>query len=521
MKISLDLVSDRQRRDAVRSKWRQAGWYGQAGVAQTIRASVERHHDNIIFFARADGGADAVGIGALHEEGLALAGSLRAVGVEPGTSLLIQAPADRSGSSALIAGWALGACVIPVPVTTSADEIGHIVAETSATTLLASSEWRGMTLAGALAARCEELGLNRVIALGSDLPKADLGHIEPPLTTEPALILYTSGSTAKPKGVVHSHETLLFGLDLAPPDPTSRTLASFPAGHVASLYGVMRPLITGDYTVILDRWSARRAVELIHEHRISASAGTPFFLQTLLDEADRAGTDISSLKQFLCGAAAVPPALVARAERQGILTWRTYGSTEHPAISSGLPEDPLDKRLRTDGRVVAVNEVRVVDPSGTDLPDGVDGEIVSRGPKQFLGYQDARLDHEAFLDGTWFRTGDTGHFDEDRYLVITGRLKDIIIRGGENISAREIEEVLLAHPGVDDVAVCAGTDPMYGEVPVAVIVGSPDLESVISWCRDAGLATHKLPARVLHVDQLPRNPSGKILKRDLVGLLGT
>jgi acyl-CoA synthetase (AMP-forming)/AMP-acid ligase II len=319
--------------------------------------------------------------------------------------------------------------------------------------------------------------------------------------------------------VQHTHETLLFGLTMVPPDPTSRTLACFPAGHVASLYGVLRPMISGDFAVVMDRWSARRAAELVEEHRITASAGTPFFLQTLLDEADGAGRDISSLTRFLCGAAAVPPALVARALDRGIVTWRTYGSTEHAAISSGGPDDPPEKRQHTDGKVTPGNEVRLVDEQGHDVPEGEEGEVVARGPKQFVGYQDTALDAEAFLDGTWFRTGDLARLDPDGHLVITDRVKDIIIRGGENISAREVEEVLLAHPDVAQVAVCAAPDPVFGEVPAAVVVGSPTLESLLEHCASAGLAPFKHPARLVLVDDLPPTTAGKVVKRGLRPLL--
>src|SRR5206468_3000376 len=149
-------------------------------------------------------------------------------------------------------------------------------------------------------------------------------------------------------------------------------LATFPAGHVASLLGLLRPLAAGGTTVVMDRWSARHAAALIEEHRVTVSAGTPFFLATLLDEADRSGRDISSLQRFLCGAAAVPPSLVARAEAAGIVTWRTYGSTEHPAIAAGGPDDPPDKRMFTDGRVAAGNEVRLLDERGVDVATGAE-----------------------------------------------------------------------------------------------------------------------------------------------------
>jgi acyl-CoA synthetase (AMP-forming)/AMP-acid ligase II len=280
----------------------------------------------------------------------------------------------------------------------------------------------------------------------------------------------------------------------------------------------------GGTTVMMDRWSARAAAALVEEHRLTVSAGTPFFLSTLLDEAERSGRDLSSLQRFLVGAAAVPPALVSRAEAAGIVSWRTYGSTEHPAISSGGPDDPAEKRMLTDGRVTPGNEVRLVDESGVDVAPGEEGEIVARGPKQFLGYQDPAADETAFLDGTWFRTGDLARFDADGYLVVTDRVKDIIIRGGENISAREVEEVLARHPAVEDVAVCAAPDELWGEVPCAFVVvrdgnEAPAAVALEEHARAHGLAAHKVPGRVMIVDDLPRTAAGKVRKRDLRELL--
>ena len=349
----------------------------------------------------------------------------------------------------------------------------------------------------------------------------DPPHDPPRSPAEVACVLYTSGSTGLPKGVQHTHETLLTGLGAAS-DPTVRTLTSFPAGHVASMLGLLRPLTGGGTTVVMDRWSARRVARIIEEYRITASAGTPFYLATLLDEAERSGRDISSLSRFLVGAATVPPALVARAEAAGIVTWRTYGSTEHPAIAGGSADDPPDKRRLTDGRVGPGNEVRIVDEHLVDVAPGEEGEILARGPRQFIGYRDASLDAEAFVDGTWFRTGDQGRLDADGFLTITDRVKDIIIRGGENISAREVEDVLAEHPLVDEVAVCAAPDDTFGEVVGAFVRVRPGvaadpltLDALRTFAADAGLAAHKLPARLVVLDDFPRTAAGKVRKRDL------
>ncbi len=360
---------------------------------------------------------------------MTLAGGLQAIGLDVGETVIIQAAAAAASTAALIAVWTAGGVVVPLVATAGPDEVAHVVAETGARVVIV----RVLMACGRSGRPSRGAGVEHVLVLGDEVgsvgtPVGRLPAAEPrgrgrPDPWDVCLILYTSGSTAAPKGVQHTHETLLFGLSIVPADATTRMLASFPAGHVASLLGLLRPLTVGGTTVVMDRWSARRAAELVEEHRLTTSAGTPFFLQTLLDEAERSGRDLSSLTRFLCGAAAVPSALVARALSQGIVTWRTYGSTEHPAIASGGPDDPPEKRQHTDGRVTPGNEIRLVDEDGRDVPSGDEGEIVARGPKQFVGYRDAALDADAFLDSTWFRTGDLGRLDPDGYLVVTDRIE--------------------------------------------------------------------------------------------------
>ena len=532
---------DRLARDDLRTAWRRAGVYPDLTVGEAIAVGCASHPDGVLVFAQVDGRSSVVSLGELYQRAVDDAGRMSSAGVRPGDTVVVQAPADLTGTQALAAVWILGAIAVPLATTASGEEVAHVVRETGATNFVVAPEWRGRDLVTPLVEASSALplrpSLRTVLALGDDPTITDgsvarLGSFtavplpsdQPRDPTSVACVLYTSGSTAAPKGVRHSHETLLCGLSAAPAEAGSRMLATFPAGHVASLLGLLRPLSVGGTTVIMDRWSARAAVQLIEEHRITASAGTPFFLSTLLDEADRSGRDISSLGRFLCGAAAVPPALVARSEAAGVVTWRTYGSTEHPALSSGGPLDPPEKRRLTDGRVTPLNEVRLLDEGGRDVEAGEEGEIVARGPKQFLGYQDRRADTDAFVHTTWFRTGDLGHFDDDGYLVVTDRVKDIIIRGGENISAREVEEVLARHPAVAEVAVCSDPDEVWGEAVCAVVVsrdgaGDPTIDELVALTDAAGLAPHKRPTRVVHTDALPRTAAGKVRKRDLRPLL--
>ncbi len=353
--------ADRCARDDLRAAWRAAGVYPDLTVGQAIAVGCTAHAADRIVFAQVDGDTTAVTLGELLVRAQACAGRLAGSSVAAGDTVVVQAPADLSGTEVLAAIWLLGAVPVPIATTATAEEVVHAVSATGAACAVVAPEWRGRDLVTPLVTEARALKLRQVVVLGHEAVDGAvaLGSVEPiPLPFPPrphpssvACVLYTSGSTATPKGVQHSHETLLSGLTAVPTDSSSRMLATFPAGHVASLLGLLRPLSSGGTTVVMDRWSARAAAALIEEHRITSSAGTPFFLSTLLDEAERSGRDTSSLGRFLCGAAAVPPALIARSEAAGIITWRTYGSTEHPAISSGGPADPPDKRRLTDGRV--------------------------------------------------------------------------------------------------------------------------------------------------------------------------
>jgi acyl-CoA synthetase (AMP-forming)/AMP-acid ligase II len=520
-----------QAREALRARWRAAGWYQDLTVGEATAAGARQHPDDALIFAQRCGAA-TVRLAALHERAMDVAGRLYRAGIRPGDVVVLQAGVSPESTAAAIALWTLGTVPVLLVAAATTGDLAHVVAETGARTVIAVGRWRDVEVASAIAAQRQALGLDRAIILADgapdeavalrSLPPGRLPELARPAPASVAVVLYTSGSTAAPKGVQHSHESLLSGMTAVPADPATRTLMTFPAGHIASLLAVLRPLVAGGLTVMMEAWSPAVAADLIETHKITASAGTPFFLSTLLDEAQRSGRDISTLTRFLVGAAAVPPDLVVRAEAAGITTWRTYGSTEHPAISSGGPADPPIKRRLTDGRVTPGNEVRLVDESGTDVEPGAEGEIVARGPRQFIGYRDPALDRDAYLDGTWLRTGDLARFDPDGYLVVTDRVKDIIIRGGENISAREVEETLAGTGGVREIAVCAAPDRTWGEIVCAFVVpgdNAPTLEQLREQGTSAGLSRHKLPARLVIVDTLPRTAAGKVRKAGLRQLL--
>jgi cyclohexanecarboxylate-CoA ligase len=524
-----DPITDRA---ALRQRWYAEGWFGEADLAAAF--CDEDTAEGTVVFAAADSRVP-VTRSQIVADARRIARGLTDLGIGRGDVVAVQSPTSPRSLTTMVGIWLCGGVVLPVVTTLGPRDLEFILRQSRARALCVPHRWRTTDFAAqalGLADRLPEL--STIIALDDEPPAGTLGWTDlsssTPLATLPngdpdavCLLIYTSGTTSEPKGVQHTHNSVLAARSRSLGG--GRVLAAFPSGHIAGLLGSISPLLQGGITVIMDRWSAAEAAKLIEEYRLEASSGTPFFLMTLLDEARSAGRDISSLTRFLTGAASVPPSLMVRAQRVGIVSWRTYGSTEHPVLSSGTPDDPEEKRHGTDGRVTDGNEVRLVDDEGADVPPGAEGEIVARGPRQFAGYRDASLDAEAFLPGGWFRTGDIGRFDADGYLIITDRKKDIIIRGGENIASREVEDLLVLQPGIAEAAVCAAPDPLLGEQVCAFVVPRPgahiDLDVVRAHFAMLGVARHKTPERVETVTDLPRTPTGKVKKAELRTLLRT
>jgi cyclohexanecarboxylate-CoA ligase len=334
-------------------------------------------------------------------------------------------------------------------------------------------------------------------------------------TPDTTVLLWTSGSTADPKGVLHTDRTLVaeceamaafYGFTAA-----DVFLMASPVAHISGLlYGILLPVQVGARVVLMESWDAGAFLELVEREGATFSAGATPFLQDVVDHPRVPRTDTSSLRLFPCGGAAVYPELIRAAGRTlGVRTGRGYGSTEFPSITSSAGvDDPEEKRAQTDGRPIGANEVELRD-----------GEVWARGPERCAGYLDERMNGESFDDDGWFRTGDLGEIDGDGYLTITGRTKDIIIRKGEKISAREIEDLLASHPKIADVAVVAVPDPDVGERACAVVVPrgeAPTLDEITAFLRAEEVSTRKLPERLELVAELPVSESGKVQKHVLV-----
>jgi acyl-CoA synthetase (AMP-forming)/AMP-acid ligase II len=340
------------------------------------------------------------------------------------------------------------------------------------------------------------------------------------------LVLYTSGTTGDPKGVLHSHNTIMSEIDAVIGfwgiHDHDVVLMPSPVTHITGyLYALEIAFAAGVKVVFMERWNAAEAVDLIVRHGVSFSVGATPFLKELVAEVESRGLALPSLRLFMSGGAPVPPELIHRANKvlAGCLAFRVYGSTEAPTVTLGIrSRGDLELGATTDGKIVN-HDVRLVDAqTGAEVKDG-EGEICSRGPEMMLGYTDWRHTNAAFDSDGYFHTGDLGYTVNGDYLCVSGRKKDLIIRGGENLSPKEIEDVLHRHPAVKEVAVVAMPHERLGEGVCAFVIPNPgqrvDVATLAAWLDKAGLAKQKFPERVEVVEDLPRTASGKVQKNVL------
>jgi acyl-CoA synthetase (AMP-forming)/AMP-acid ligase II len=297
-----------------------------------------------------------------------------------------------------------------------------------------------------------------------------------------------------------------------------------PVTHITGyLYALEIAFAAGLQVVFMERWDADTAVALINRHGVTFSVGATPFLKELVAAAEARGDALPSLRLFMSGGAPVPPEVIHRANQSlaGCSAFRVYGSTEAPTVTLGIRgPDEAELGATTDGRIVN-HDVRLRDPGSgrVVVADGEEGEITTRGPEMMVGYTTPEQTAEAFDADGYFATGDLGYRVHGEFLTVSGRRKDLIIRGGENISPKEIEDVLHRHPAIREVAVVAMPHPRLGEGVCAFVITEPgqtvDVPALADYLGGAGLAKQKCPERVVVVDDLPRTASGKVQKNVL------
>jgi cyclohexanecarboxylate-CoA ligase len=450
---------------------------------------------------------DADGLEALVA---AVAGGLAARGARRGRAVSWQLPNALAGLVLYRACWRLGAVAAPVLHT-----------------------WGEAERRAALAQLGDVVELDVAPAAASDpgaIVAALGGRPAGPSgaggarTSDVAVALFTSGSTGTPKAVLHTHRGLSYKATLMGRvhglHGRDAVLMPAPLAHVSGLLnGVLVPGAASMRSVLVRRFDAEEAVRLVAAEHVTFMAGPPTFFVAMAavggPAAGRAsGGTASSLRLISSGGASVTPAFVETAAAAfGCRVKRTYGSTEAPTVATSVDGDPLEMARDTDGRAVGAVELRIADPaSGAPQAVGAPGELWVRGPELFAGYADATQNADVIARGGWFRTGDLATVDAGGWLRIVGRLKDVIIRGGENISAAEVEAAVEAHPAVRQAVAVGYPDPLMGE-RVAVFVTGPgpfDVEECGRWFASRHLARFKTPERVVHLTQLPQLGSGKI-----------
>jgi cyclohexanecarboxylate-CoA ligase len=453
-----------------------------------------------------------------------IAAGLRERGVEPGDRVITQLP---NWWESIVVSWGVflaGGVLVPVVPIYRAHELRFIVNQVQPKVVVAPALFRSYPHAAELRAVVTDTSADvSVVSVRGTAPGTEpfeallrtTARSVPDPRTRPddiAVVLYTSGTTSNPKGALHSHQTLLAeARDIARwcrLDDRDRVFMASPLSHITGLsYGVVLPTDLGCGVVLQDRWDAATAVELIESTRCTFTVSATPFLRGLAD--GYAGRTRSSLRIFVCGGADIPGDLVRRAHAvMGTSVVRTYGSTELPTSSMADPFGDLDEAASGEGRPMGRNEMVVREDD-----DGRQ-ELLVRGPELFLGYLDADLNQAAFTADGYFRTGDQARIDPDSTVHITGRIKDIINRGGEKFSVAEVESLLMEHPAVSDVAVVSYPDPVLVEracayvVPVAGRI--PTLDQLREHLVRSGLAVQKAPEMLLIVADLPRTASGKV-----------
>jgi len=515
-------------RAALNMRWSELDYYDNRTLYQVLTHGVAKYGDTRSVF-HADGNERICTNRQLQDAALRVARALRSSGIGPGDVIAVQLPAWYETALLFRAVACVGAVVLPILPVFGLSETRFVLEQSRARLIFMPAQLRSTDYRE----RAEQLkaipSLRSIIHVGSRaatesgwdafIARGDAGQrIEPPRVApdDVALVLFTSGTTAAPKGVQHTHNTLLREWSRPAYQLEGQFLSVLPAGHYTGYQYLLRPSTHGVATIYMDQWVPDVAARLIERHRIEHSGGTPFFLIALLEAAKRLNADLGALKSFVMGGQSMTPQLIAKADAAGFPACRVYGLTEFPTVTELDASAPFACRSGTDGRADEGNEIRIVDDDGCEVTAGHEGEIIARGPELFVGYLDATLDRDCFLPGGWFRTGDIGKLDARGYLTITDRKKDIIIRGGENISSAEVEGVLMQHPSVGEVAVVAMPDSLYGERACAFVVlrdaATLTLADVRAHFDAAGVSRQKAPERLELVATLPRNLSGKVLK---------
>lgn len=465
---------------------------------------------------------------------LRVATVLSGVGVGAGSVVAWQLPTELEAILLMAALARLGATQVPMLPTYREREMGAVVGGTNPDLVVVPARWRGFDHEDLARRVLHRSPGARVMVVRGELVEDDPGDLgagarRPPMSPDAGRwVFFTSGTTAQPKGVRHSDATIIAAA-VGTSEASLQTeddvyLLVTPIAHVGGAVAVCSGLLAGCRLVLVPAYRPDELADLVAREGVTLAAAPLTVQQGFLEanRSDPAARTFKRVRAFPIGGAPRPPDLHTwiRSELGGTGLLSGYGMTECPVATKGRVGDPDDRLAITEGRPTRGVDVRIVGEDGAEVSTGTEGEIRVRGPQLFLGYVNGSLDRDAVDGDGFFRTGDLGRLDDEGYLTVTGRRKDVIIRKGENISAAELEHLLRAHPDVADVAVIGVPDPALGERCCAVVelageASRLSLRQVVAFLEDAGLMRQKLPEQLEVLEALPRNAFGKVDKQAL------
>ncbi|EQA0470327.1 medium-chain fatty-acid--CoA ligase [Escherichia coli] len=528
MKVTLTFNEQR------RAAYRQQGLWGDASLADYWQQTARAMPDKI---AVVDNHGASYTYSALDHAASCLANWMLAKGIESGDRIAFQLPGWCEFTVIYLACLKIGAVSVPLLPSWREAELVWVLNKCQAKMFFAPTLFKQtrpvdlilplqnqlpqlQQIVGVdkLAPATSSLSLSQIIADNTSLTTAITTHGD-----ELAAVLFTSGTEGLPKGVMLTHNNILASeraycarLNLTWQDVF---MMPAPLGHATGfLHGVTAPFLIGARSVLLDIFTPDACLALLEQQRCTCMLGATPFVYDLLNVLEKQPADLSALRFFLCGGTTIPKKVARECQQRGIKLLSVYGSTESSTHAVVNLDDPLSRFMHTDGYAAAGVEIKVVDDARKTLPPGCEGEEASRGPNVFMGYFDEpELTARALDEEGWYYSGDLCRMDEAGYIKITGRKKDIIVRGGENISSREVEDILLQHPKIHDACVVAMSDERLGERSCAYVVlkaphHSLSLEEVVAFFSRKRVAKYKYPEHIVVIEKLPRTTSGKIQK---------
>ncbi|HDS3059742.1 TPA: medium-chain fatty-acid--CoA ligase, partial [Escherichia coli] len=528
MKVTLTFNEQR------RAAYRQQGLWGDASLADYWQQTARAMPDKI---AVVDNHGASYTYSALDHAASCLANWMLAKGIESGDRIAFQLPGWCEFTVIYLACLKIGAVSVPLLPSWREAELVWVLNKCQAKMFFAPTLFKQtrpvdliLPLQNQLPQLQQIVGVDKLAPATSSLSLSQIIADNTPLTTaitthgdELAAVLFTSGTEGLPKGVMLTHNNILASeraycarLNLTWQDVF---MMPAPLGHATGfLHGVTAPFLIGARSVLLDIFTPDACLALLEQQRCTCMLGATPFVYDLLNLLEKQPADLSALRFFLCGGTTIPKKVARECQQRGIKLLSVYGSTESSPHAVVNLDDPLSRFMHTDGYAAAGVEIKVVDDARKTLPPGCEGEEASRGPNVFMGYFDEpELTARALDEEGWYYSGDLCRMDEAGYIKITGRKKDIIVRGGENISSREVEDILLQHPKIHDACVVAMPDERLGERSCAYVVlkaphHSLSLEEVVAFFSRKRVAKYKYPEHIVVIEKLPRTASGKIQK---------